>query len=124
MPLIRHLDEEDNVPNEGKGTWILGNIALRQQNSAASSFYGTVKTLSQQDLDRPFTWYTSKGLAEDMIRRVVTSMEDHGWNDRLARDGHSQQEKASKGTRDLVWPPIAFRKYVGGFTLLRFWCDP
>jgi hypothetical protein len=92
MPRIRHPDEKDKIPGEGKSTWLrrrMGipvDMQLKDQNKAATTFYNRVKFLSQQELDRPFTWYTTKGLSQKMIERVVTGMASHDWNERLARD--------------------------------------
>jgi hypothetical protein len=89
---MRHPDEKDKIPGEGKSTWLrrrMGipvDLPLKDQNKAATTFYNRVKFLSQQELDRPFTWYTTKGLSQKMIERVVAGMASHSWNERLARD--------------------------------------
>jgi len=92
MPPIAVPNEIEKLPGEGKATWLrrrMGipvDMPLKDQNTAASAFYSRVKLLSQQALDRPFTWYTTNGLSQDMIARVVAGMASHGWCERLARD--------------------------------------
>ena len=92
MPPIGLPNEIEKLPGEGKATWLrrrMGipvDMPLKDQNTAASAFYSRVKLLSQQELDCPFTWYTTNGLSQDMIARVVAGMASHGWCERLARD--------------------------------------
>jgi len=54
-------------------------LPLGDQNKAATAFYTRVKVLSQQELDRSFTWYTTKGLAIGMIDRAAIGMESQSW---------------------------------------------
>lgn len=90
MPSIDYTIEK--ARNEAKGTWlrrrmgIPGDVPLCDQNKAASAFYARVKLLSQQELNHPYTWYTTNGLAQGMVDRVVVGMKNHDWGKRLARD--------------------------------------
>jgi hypothetical protein len=90
MPSIDYAIEK--APNEAKGTWlrrrmgIPGDIPLCDQNKAASAFYTRVKLLLQQELNHPYTWYTTNSLAQGMVDRVVVGMKNHDWEKRLARD--------------------------------------
>ncbi|KAI5844801.1 hypothetical protein BZA05DRAFT_421728 [Tricharina praecox] len=83
---------EAQNPKAGKGTWlrrrmgIPSGIPLRDQNRAATALYTKVRTLSKQELDRPYTWYSTQGLTTDMINRVVAGMYKYSWDKRLARD--------------------------------------
>ena len=76
MEPVGHPPKEHKVEKEAKGTWlrrrmgIPASLTQNEQNKAASGFYSKVRLLSGQDLNRPFTWYVTKGHADRMVESM------------------------------------------------------